>query len=278
MGRLYPRMRERPSEFRINYDAPLADGLVFAGLGGHGCVGSMVYPDSSVYNRRNKLVNLGADSWNWVSELRRWAIDFPGINGNRIDILGTEGIANGWTTITLAAWEYHPDVKDGSANPKIIGNGFTSPISLFGGAYGSELFLYVNNAHIVDAPIRRGKWWHVVGMLDGSYARVYTNGTEKNSTAFTAQLNSTTSPFALGDVPLGVGAIRPWLGLLTDGMIWSRALTATEVAALADPNNVDLRVGGVPLILPPRRRFWPVVSEQAIPKMVPWHLFQQVSA
>jgi len=48
--------------------------------------------------------------------------------------------------------------------------------------------------------------------------------------------------------------------------------------AVQDPSNVDLRVGGVPLILPPRRRFWPVVSEQAIPKMVPWHLFQQVSA
>jgi len=51
-----------------------------------------------------------------------------------------------------------------------------------------------------------------------------------------------------------------WNGFLTDIMLWSRCLTESEIAALADPSNVDLRVGGVPLILPPRRRFFASVE------------------
>ncbi len=47
-------------------------------------------------------------------------------------------------------------------------------------------------------------------------------------------------------------------GYLTDHALWARILSNNEILALADPSNVDLRVGGVPLILPPRRRIWPV--------------------
>jgi hypothetical protein len=53
-----------------------------------------------------------------------------------------------------------------------------------------------------------------------------------------------------------------WDGLLADVMIWTRILRDSEHAALADPDNVDLRVpGGPPLILH-ERTFWPGFSLQ----------------
>jgi hypothetical protein len=54
-----------------------------------------------------------------------------------------------------------------------------------------------------------------------------------------------------------------WNGLVADVMIWTRVLSDSEHAALADPDNVDLRVpGGPPLILH-ERTFWPGFSFKA---------------
>jgi hypothetical protein len=54
-----------------------------------------------------------------------------------------------------------------------------------------------------------------------------------------------------------------WNGFVADVMIWTRILSDSEHAALADPDNVDLRVpGGPPLILH-ERAFWPGFSFKA---------------
>jgi hypothetical protein len=54
-----------------------------------------------------------------------------------------------------------------------------------------------------------------------------------------------------------------WDGYVADAMIWTRILSDSEHAALADPDNVDLRVpGGPPLILH-ERAFWPGFSFKA---------------
>jgi len=56
-----------------------------------------------------------------------------------------------------------------------------------------------------------------------------------------------------------------WQGYIGDAMIWTRVLSDSEHAALADPDNVDLRVpGGPPLILH-ERTFWPGFTVQAVP-------------
>jgi hypothetical protein len=54
-----------------------------------------------------------------------------------------------------------------------------------------------------------------------------------------------------------------FLGIWCDSMVWLRLLSDTEKDALADPDNVDLRVpGGPPLILH-ERTFWPGFSFKA---------------
>jgi len=59
-----------------------------------------------------------------------------------------------------------------------------------------------------------------------------------------------------------------WWGELSDPCIWRARLGQSELSALADPSNVDLRVGGIPAILPPARRWWPVAVAEEGP--TPW--------
>jgi len=66
-------------------------------------------------------------------------------------------------------------------------------------------------------------------------------------------------------------------GCYGDLMYWTRALTDNEIKAVSDLNNIDYRLGGVPLILPPQRRLWPVVFAETPTGKVPWHLFQAVA-
>jgi hypothetical protein len=66
-----------------------------------------------------------------------------------------------------------------------------------------------------------------------------------------------------GDVLSGDDRAAFWDGYVADVMIWTRILNDSEHAALADPDNVDLRVpGGPPLILH-ERTFWPGFSFKA---------------
>ena len=104
MPPLYPKMRERPMEFRINYDAPLADGLVFAGLGGHGCVGSMVYPDSSLYANHGTLTNMdAATDWVWCDELKRFGLYFNN-SGNAQVQLSRLPFHTGQGHVSIVTW------------------------------------------------------------------------------------------------------------------------------------------------------------------------------
>ena len=269
MPPLYPKMRERPEEFRINYDAPLAEGLVFAGLGGHGCVGSMVYPDSSLYANHGKLTNMdAATDWVWSPELQRWMRE-------HVESIPSQHVALTWTidlgTLhTIAGW----------LNGYYDGNICGSPYDAVGASsvwvdsrsgtctYAAQGW----NVTYSELTYPTG-WTHLAVTRIPNKVELFLNGKSYGA----KDMTGTARVFKL--VNLGAATLnnwRDWNGGLGDECAWTRVLSASEISALADPSNVDLRVSGVPLILPPRRRFWPVVSEQAIPKMVPWHLFQHI--
>lgn len=277
MPPLYPKLRERPLEFRINYEAPLADGLVFAGLGGHGCVGSMVYPDSSLYGNHGRLTNMdAATDWVWVPELSRFAVDFDGSN----DYIPIGNINNGASKLTISAWTW---LRTATGFQNIINKNVNYCFRWRIQNNGVDCWLLLSNGtsyavYTASWTHPQQQWGHFLthATTGGGRVKWYYNGSK------IADVPCYTSSIATSPVDGAIGSARPspatepWKGILSDVSVWSRILSDNEIAALADPSNVDLRVGGVPLILPPRRRFWPVVSEQALPKMVPWHLFQQV--
>jgi len=137
-----------------------------------------------------------------------------------------------------------------------------------------------------DAIAQPYVWRHYAFIRNGSVGRLFLDGKEyvggdfpKTNWPSGAVFQGSQEIRVASDGVVGGGgfdySFQP--AEYADVMVFNVPLPAI-VWSFADPSNVDLRIDGIPLILPPRRRFWPVVSEQAIPKMVPWHLFQQVSA
>lgn len=262
MPPMYPKMRERPLEFRTNQASRLYDSLAFAALGRGANMKSLIF-DSGPLQSHGTLV--GADvetSLVWFDELNRWGI-YADSSANRFVNLRTPV----WTPgeFTYVAF--------------VLGN-------VTGIAFDTQGFYVL---------YRTGNtlFFRATGVRSsaniGQLANVWNQwGVRRDADdAITFWLNGTS--YVPGENPHNPGACTCTKymgdysgyylrGPICDGMIWRRALSQAEMQALADPFNIDLRIGGIPLILPPRRRFWPVVSEQAVPKMVPWHLFQQVSA
>jgi hypothetical protein len=123
-------------------------------------------------------------------------------------------------------------------------------------------FAYINNTWVGSGDTSEdytdGLWHHVCGVYDYSRVRIYFDGKLSNSAAATAAM----TPSASMAIRIGnsTSTAFEWAGTVSDPIILSAPLSPGEVAALADPANVDLRVGGVPLILPPRRRCFPVAS------------------
>jgi len=256
MPPLYPKMRERPMEFRINYDAPLAEGLVFAGLGGHGCVGSMVYPDSSLYGNHGTLTNMdAATSWIWIHKLKRWGLTFDGVD-DYVQLSRSHTISVS-VPFSLAAHVLDNYTYD-NVGAGIISSFAGGQANTWGVRSGSGA-LYLGNSNF-----QVGLWlpyqtpMHIASIYDSGTHFGYLNG------------------YYAGQVAQGITSARlerighknaswaqMWYGYICDLCVFARRLTSNEIAALADPSNVDLRVGGVPLILPPRRRFFPSVEIHA---------------
>ena len=267
MPPLYPKMRERPPEFRINRNSPLYDGLMFAGLGF--LPNTPIFFDSSQYCNHGLFT--GNVAWKWDVVLSRY-VTYHTDDRSYIQCRRGYAEADCWTWMVWAT-------RSPSAAQL-----FAEAVGSVGiGEYSDDdmpQYWWVNSDGTSGYARSEGKTWPSEGwfLYCGVFYAGVVCGYLSNRGFLTTQLLRGTWPTRLAAsnaVELGYNCAGAVLG---DRLAWNRVLALSEIRELDDPSNVDLRVGGVPLILPPRRRFWPVVSEQAIPKMVPWHLFQQVSA
>ena len=285
MGRLYPRMRERPPEVRLNHASPLAGELEFLGV--FTPAGGPVLRDLSAHKWNGRYEGDFADQlFVWDDRLKRFVANFQ---SGSINYFRFQNSSRWWfdgKSFSVMTWAWHRQLKTPFYTrqfnyhiPNPPYTGWTLQ-KTDGGAY--HFFLSSGSgrhAQIHAGAIPAMTWHHSCGVFRrSSFGELWINGILAK-TANVSAISSMSHGYApcIGNHDRGTAGDN-WDGFLADIALFSRALVGAEIAALADPSNVDLRVGGVPLILPPRRRFWPVVSEQAIPKMVPWHLFQQVSA
>ncbi|GIV52294.1 MAG: hypothetical protein KatS3mg038_2815 [Candidatus Kapaibacterium sp.] len=259
--KLYPRMRERPPEFRINPASPLYDGLVLACLGQHAGAGYMY--DSSPYGNHGVFENKSISQWQWHKDLSRYVLRFNGASGERVNVGDAKG-TDSLQQLSIAVW-FAKDVGVGGDRGIVeqydwgegVNDGFLMRISnvstLRFGIIDHVAFPEVQ-ATITDD----GSWHHAVGIWSGTEEYLYVNGVLRATRGATANLSYIVNPLIIG-----ASSDLVWnffIGLIGDPMIWRRALSDSEGKALADPGNVDLRVGGVPLILPPRRRSWPGIT------------------
>ncbi len=75
-------------------------------------------------------------------------------------------------------------------------------------------------------------WVHVAGTYDGSTIRLYRNGTEVASKAYSGILNTNDLPFYVGRTDSGGNGPDYWRGMIDDVSVYSRALGSNEIAAI----------------------------------------------
>lgn len=256
-------MRERPPTFRINRNAALAKGLVFAGLGGG--ASTLMLADASGYGNHGTLTNMDPPTdWVWVSELGRWCITCDG-SDDYAEVPYKDYLAIGrdaTAAVTVSAW-----VRQGATNRAyesymqkdrqtssavldwVLGSNTTS--ALWGTGESSDTKAWMQATSSIVA----GQWIHLCGTLLASDTTtgsksLYVNGVSKASGDYTLKNSASTSALEIG------GGAWPALADIADTCFWRRVLSPAEIQQLADPSNVLLSG----LIDNPRRKLFPAVS------------------
>jgi len=265
---LKDRFKIRPEGFRLNYASPLAQGLVFAGLGAFGSQKPGILHDSSHFHNHGTLTSMDpATDWVWVPELGRWALDFDGSDDQiAVDYTVLTNIIQPPLVFSVAQWIYadvaaaHGDYNasfsfGGTDDLLIYPNENDSAL----GYVGIRVYWKAAAGSFVleNAATRTGLWFPLCFTTDGNTHdhRLYARGTVVDT--------STASPNDAGpcnSMRIGGSAddSQPFDGKVADTLLFRRVLTPLEISSLADPSNVMLEVGGVPLLLPPRRKWWSV--------------------
>lgn len=289
MPPLYPKMRERPPGFRINPAWPYHWSIAFA------CLPSPRFGlrqnDRSPYEKAaTPASGVTASNVRCDPKLARFTVASD--NNTQYWSYGT-GRLSITTEFTVCA--FGRIFGTPSAYTRLVSKhgtqyGFTTAVNGASGSLAPPFLGFSTNGSDwnyafagTDVIAQPYAWRHYAFIRSTNIGRLYLNGTEYVGGDFPATTFPTGSVFQSAQQirvcsDERVGAQPFQAAEYTDVMVLNTALSAATIEQLADPSNVDLRIGGIPLILPPRRRFWSVVSEQAIPKMIPWHLFQQVGA
>ena len=119
-------------------------------------------------------------------------------------------------------------------------------------AGGTDTHWYVSVPGVVNdsfwaTAALAGAWHHFAVTYDGSTVYFYVDGVQQGSGVAhsgSCGWNTSHSIHFGGCANGGVDCTTP----IADPMLWEFAQPVAVISALADPANVDLRVGGVPLV------------------------------
>lgn len=162
------------------------------------------------------------------------------LNFNGTSQAVTVGDFGAFTNTTVAVWVNRSGTtatrqsivsyKEGNG----VNCGFVLCLNEAGNTNYPRMWVQVNggwvNAEAATA-VAQGAWTHLAGSYDGSNIRLYVNGTQTAITAAAGAMTNGTQNCVIG---ARADAAQHWYpGLVDDVRIYSRALTAVEVAVLA---------------------------------------------
>jgi hypothetical protein len=243
--------RQRPPFPRINRSHPLANGLVFAGLGGG--ASTLQYADASALGNHGTLTSMDPPTdWVWDTTLNRWVVWFNG-TGARIAL----PVLSLGTNHSFSYWFYTPDylsTVSGSVRRVVFGNTTNSTNYC---CYHTSAQSWYRAADAVDylcqhaAAVSAATMTHVAVVRNGSTNTLYFNG---NSVSVLSDADAAAQVMDhIGARGLSTDRMYGYIG---DPSIWDRVLSLSEIQQLADPSNVMLSG----MVLPPRRRVWAVAA------------------
>jgi hypothetical protein len=134
-----------------------------------------------------------------------------------------------WVNIRTIPTAWTGAITKGNTAWRISNNNVSTGMH-FGFEDGSRGWQAANSA----TQLNIGEWYHVCGVYDINVgAKIYINGLEDGSNPDTGGITQNTSIVAIGTNSDSTYPEQAWDGLLDEVMIFNRALSADEVAALA---------------------------------------------
>jgi hypothetical protein len=140
------------------------------------------------------------------------------------------------TGVTVSAWAYRPSATTGKGVvlSREVGTTFAEHYWL--GISGDNVGFSGSSGNVIsNTAVPIGVWTHLAVTHDGTTVRIYVNGAQVYSNLSNGVFKADTSKLTIcGNQNDTSGAITErWNGLVDDLQLYSRALMATEVAALA---------------------------------------------
>ncbi len=163
---------------------------------------------------------------------------FDGVDDS-VTIADNDNLEGG-TAMTAAAWirvnafdkAYQAIVTKGDNTWRIARAGSTTQISFdTNGTAGAQ-------STIATTSVNDGRWHHVCATWDGAIKRLYIDGVQEASAAWSGTLNTNALPVMIGENAGATG--RHWNGWLDEVLYYRRALTAAQVQELAQVGTMAL--------------------------------------
>jgi hypothetical protein len=238
---------DRPAQFSLNHGHPLAQGMVFAGLGRH--PDSTYYHDSSHYCNHGLLTTMAVPAtatsgWARDGYLGRWVMTFDGYS-DYVDC-GASLVIKPTGAMSMAGWfngsQQDPGYSTGFGT---LGNSGSRGYMLGMAATTSYPIAYIPSSSTAlysatGATSVANILVHLASVFvpsKGLY--IYANGglVGSNTSSPPASQYQNANSLKIGTRGDTSGYLRGWM---SDPMMWDRELAAAEIAALADPSNTML--------------------------------------
>ncbi|MHC4744732.1 MAG: DUF7901 domain-containing protein, partial [Planctomycetota bacterium] len=169
------------------------------------------------------------------------ANDYVDCGNSPIFDLTDEITLSAWVNIHSVPTNWTTIVSKGDTAWRLSTELLTSQFHL--GVTGGPNWAYVYGT----TAVANGEWHHVCGTFDGSTMQIYLDGALDGSKNYVG--NITTNDLAVfigGNSEKAGEGYRSWHGLIDDVRIYSQALSASDVEALAEMGMNDAAVAGMP--------------------------------
>ena len=187
--------------------------------------------DSSGNGNDGTLLPTGLEP-TWVSGMFGNALSFDGTD-DYLQVPSSSSLNP--ATITVEAWFKATDIT-GQTYPPIVKKADANAgyaLEIYHGDSKLRFWVYIDSVGWKSSPasgaISLDTWYHAVGTYDGSYVRLYINGSEVTSgTAQSGTIKAATNPLNIGRDPSNTS--RLFNGTIDEVRIWDEARTAAQIA------------------------------------------------
>lgn len=220
----------------LQRDHPLSRGLVSWYKAVEGFTGTNRFYDLMGRNHTTFVLNNGNAVWQIrpASPVGPRTLALVGTTTNPDYPAGTAFGMN-VAHLTLAAWLYFDQATcewSTVMSKGLLGNGADQDFSLGVNCDSAAILVEFNLSNSVEAfagaVIPTQQWFHLAATYDGAARRVYLNGVLAGTLATTLAITNTYSTFRIG-----YHWYASWNGPLDDVRVYNRALSASEIALLA---------------------------------------------